>query len=136
MLDVEHSLHYLPTSVEKWYVSNELTLLFWGRLSHDSQYLHRVDLVYRDCRRHRRCASRRYGARHLERRHRHQHNSRGGGYGAALCRRSAEYPPRGPRPKPLYNQSEGRTNLEDLNSFVPNFKIAADRATSSTINVY
>jgi len=50
MLDVEHSLHYLPTSVEKWYVSNELT--------------------------------------------------------------------------------------EDLNSFVPNFKIAADRATSSTINVY
>ena len=28
------------------------------------------------------------------------------------------------------------TNLEDLNSFVPNFKISADRATSSTINVY
>jgi iron complex outermembrane receptor protein len=27
-------------------------------------------------------------------------------------------------------------NLEDLNSFVPNFKIAADRATDSTINVY
>ncbi len=28
------------------------------------------------------------------------------------------------------------TNLQDLNSFVPNFKISADRATSSTINVY
>ena len=28
------------------------------------------------------------------------------------------------------------TNLEDLSSFVPNFKISADRATSSTINVY
>jgi iron complex outermembrane recepter protein len=28
------------------------------------------------------------------------------------------------------------TNLDDLNSFVPNFKISADRATSSTINVY
>ena len=28
------------------------------------------------------------------------------------------------------------TNLQDLNSFVPNMKIAADRATSSTINVY
>jgi len=28
------------------------------------------------------------------------------------------------------------TNLEDLNSFVPNMKISADRATSSTINVY
>ncbi|MGO9935299.1 MAG: TonB-dependent receptor [Steroidobacteraceae bacterium] len=28
------------------------------------------------------------------------------------------------------------TNLQDLNSFVPNMKIAADRATSSTINIY
>lgn len=28
------------------------------------------------------------------------------------------------------------TSLEDLNSFVPNMKISADRATSSTINVY
>jgi iron complex outermembrane receptor protein len=28
------------------------------------------------------------------------------------------------------------TNLEDLNSFVPNMKISQDRATSSTINVY
>jgi iron complex outermembrane receptor protein len=28
------------------------------------------------------------------------------------------------------------TNLEDLNSFVPNMKISAGRATSSTINVY
>jgi iron complex outermembrane recepter protein len=28
------------------------------------------------------------------------------------------------------------TNLQDLNSFVPNMKIAADRATNSTINVY
>ncbi len=33
-------------------------------------------------------------------------------------------------------QVQDVTNLEDLNSFVPNFKIAADRATSSTINVY
>jgi iron complex outermembrane receptor protein len=33
-------------------------------------------------------------------------------------------------------QSQGVTNLEDLNSFVPNMKIANDRATSSTINVY
>jgi iron complex outermembrane receptor protein len=33
-------------------------------------------------------------------------------------------------------QTQDVTNLEDLNSFVPNFKIAADRATSSTINVY
>jgi iron complex outermembrane receptor protein len=33
-------------------------------------------------------------------------------------------------------QLEDVTNLEDLNSFVPNMKIAADRATSSTINVY
>jgi iron complex outermembrane receptor protein len=33
-------------------------------------------------------------------------------------------------------QMQDVTNLEDLNSFVPNFKIAADRATSSTINVY
>jgi len=33
-------------------------------------------------------------------------------------------------------QTQNVTNLEDLNSFVPNFKIAADRATSSTINVY
>src|SRR5580658_6038264 len=33
-------------------------------------------------------------------------------------------------------QTQNVTNLEDLNSFVPNMKIAADRATSSTINVY
>jgi iron complex outermembrane recepter protein len=33
-------------------------------------------------------------------------------------------------------QQQDVTNLEDLNSFVPNMKIAADRATSSTINVY
>jgi iron complex outermembrane receptor protein len=33
-------------------------------------------------------------------------------------------------------QAQDVTNLEDLNSFVPNFKISADRATSSTINVY
>ena len=33
-------------------------------------------------------------------------------------------------------QTQDVTNLDDLNSFVPNFKIAADRATSSTINVY
>lgn len=33
-------------------------------------------------------------------------------------------------------QSQDVTSLEDLNSFVPNMKIAADRATSSTINVY
>ena len=33
-------------------------------------------------------------------------------------------------------QAQAVTNLEDLNSFVPNFKISADRATSSTINVY
>ena len=33
-------------------------------------------------------------------------------------------------------ETQDVTNLEDLNSFVPNFKIAADRATSSTINVY
>ena len=33
-------------------------------------------------------------------------------------------------------ETQAVTNLEDLNSFVPNFKISADRATSSTINVY
>jgi len=33
-------------------------------------------------------------------------------------------------------ETQDVTNLEDLNSFAPNFKIAADRATSSTINVY
>jgi iron complex outermembrane recepter protein len=33
-------------------------------------------------------------------------------------------------------QTQNVVNLEDLNSFVPNFKIAADRATDSTINVY
>jgi iron complex outermembrane receptor protein len=33
-------------------------------------------------------------------------------------------------------QTQNVTNLEDLNSFVPNMKISADRATSSTINVY
>jgi iron complex outermembrane receptor protein len=33
-------------------------------------------------------------------------------------------------------QDRDVTNLEDLNSFVPNMKISADRATSSTINVY
>ena len=33
-------------------------------------------------------------------------------------------------------QTQAVTNLQDLNSFVPNMKIAADRATSSTINVY
>jgi iron complex outermembrane receptor protein len=33
-------------------------------------------------------------------------------------------------------QTQAVTNLQDLNSFVPNFKIAADRATTSTINVY
>ncbi|MGO9945825.1 MAG: TonB-dependent receptor [Steroidobacteraceae bacterium] len=33
-------------------------------------------------------------------------------------------------------QTQAVTNLYDLNSFVPNFKIAADRATTSTINVY
>ena len=32
-------------------------------------------------------------------------------------------------------QVQDVTNLEDLSSFVPNFKISADRATSSTINV-
>jgi iron complex outermembrane recepter protein len=33
-------------------------------------------------------------------------------------------------------QTQDVTNLQDLNSFVPNMKISADRATSSTINVY
>jgi iron complex outermembrane receptor protein len=33
-------------------------------------------------------------------------------------------------------QSQDVTSLSDLNSFVPNMKIANDRATSSTINVY
>ncbi len=33
-------------------------------------------------------------------------------------------------------QARDVTNLQDLNSFVPNLKISADRATSSTINVY
>jgi len=33
-------------------------------------------------------------------------------------------------------ESHDVTNLNDLNSFVPNFKISQDRATSSTINVY
>src|ERR1700734_1736023 len=33
-------------------------------------------------------------------------------------------------------QTQDVTNLEDLNSFVPNFKISPNRATSSTINVY
>jgi iron complex outermembrane receptor protein len=33
-------------------------------------------------------------------------------------------------------QNQGITNLEDLNSFVPNMKISQDRATSSTINIY
>jgi iron complex outermembrane receptor protein len=33
-------------------------------------------------------------------------------------------------------ETQDVTNLTDLNSFVPNFKISADRATSSTINVY
>src|SRR5271165_7090556 len=33
-------------------------------------------------------------------------------------------------------QQQDVTNLQDLNSFVPNFKISADRATSATINVY
>jgi iron complex outermembrane receptor protein len=33
-------------------------------------------------------------------------------------------------------QTQAVTNLDDLNSFVPNMKIAADRATTSTINVY
>ena len=33
-------------------------------------------------------------------------------------------------------QVQDVTNLEDLNSVVPNMKISADRATSSTINVY
>ncbi len=33
-------------------------------------------------------------------------------------------------------QAQDVTSLEDLNSFVPNMKIANDRATSSTINVY
>src|ERR1700693_3484009 len=33
-------------------------------------------------------------------------------------------------------QQQAVTSLGDLNSFVPNFKISADRATSSTINVY
>jgi iron complex outermembrane receptor protein len=33
-------------------------------------------------------------------------------------------------------QTQDVTNLQDLNSFVPNFKISADRATSATINVY
>jgi iron complex outermembrane receptor protein len=33
-------------------------------------------------------------------------------------------------------EAQNVTSLEDLNSFVPNMKIANDRATSSTINVY
>ncbi|MGA3156672.1 MAG: Plug domain-containing protein, partial [Steroidobacteraceae bacterium] len=33
-------------------------------------------------------------------------------------------------------QAQDVTNLQDLNSFVPNMKIANDRATGSTINVY
>ena len=33
-------------------------------------------------------------------------------------------------------QAQNVTSLQDLNSFVPNMKIANDRATSSTINVY
>jgi iron complex outermembrane receptor protein len=33
-------------------------------------------------------------------------------------------------------QAQDITSLSDLNSFVPNMKIAQDRATSSTINVY
>src|SRR6202042_3757194 len=33
-------------------------------------------------------------------------------------------------------QNQDITNIEDLNSFVPNLKISQDRATSSTINIY
>src|SRR5580658_2188445 len=33
-------------------------------------------------------------------------------------------------------QTQAITNIEDLNSFVPNLKISQDRATSSTINIY
>jgi len=33
-------------------------------------------------------------------------------------------------------QTQAVTNIEDLNSFVPNLKISQDRATSSTINIY
>jgi iron complex outermembrane receptor protein len=33
-------------------------------------------------------------------------------------------------------QEQDVTSLQDLNSFVPNMKIANDRATSSTVNVY
>jgi len=33
-------------------------------------------------------------------------------------------------------ETQDVTNLDDLNSFVPNMKIGADRATSATINVY
>ena len=33
-------------------------------------------------------------------------------------------------------QNQNITNIEDLNSFVPNLKISQDRATSSTINIY
>jgi iron complex outermembrane receptor protein len=33
-------------------------------------------------------------------------------------------------------QTQAITNLQDLNSFVPNLKISQDRATSSTINIY
>ncbi len=33
-------------------------------------------------------------------------------------------------------ETQDVTNLQDMNSFVPNFKISADRATTATINVY
>jgi iron complex outermembrane recepter protein len=33
-------------------------------------------------------------------------------------------------------QTQNITNIQDLNSFVPNLKISQDRATSSTINIY
>jgi iron complex outermembrane receptor protein len=32
--------------------------------------------------------------------------------------------------------TQGITNVQDLNSFVPNLKVSQDRATSSTINIY
>ena len=37
---------------------------------------------------------------------------------------------------PIHPDAADVTNVEDLNSFVPNLKISQDRATSSTINIY
>ena len=106
----------------------------YGGNSHDSQLLYGTRHV---CLFGGRCngGRRRYG-RHPGYRIRHRQFRRWWSRRGGIRKTCKKFPSRSLRSSAATIQTQDVTNLEDLNSFVPNFKISADRATSSTINVY